>query len=71
MWYDVFKLFWYAFMKETHDAIPDDAIPDTRDMNVGFTSNVCQHPNAYYYGDTCPVTYKCSDCGATFIKVNE
>lgn len=30
--------------------------------------NDCQHPNAYYYGDTNPVTYKCDDCGLLLLK---
>lgn len=28
----------------------------------------CQHPNAFYYGDTSPPIYKCDDCGIVFIK---
>lgn len=62
MWYDIFKLFWYAFMKEPQHKgglVCGPFIPDLRG---------CDHPNAYYYGDTCPVTYKCPDCGATFLK---
>jgi len=32
--------------------------------------NSCRHPNAYYYGDTNPPTFKCDDCGITFVKEN-
>jgi hypothetical protein len=32
--------------------------------------NQCEHPNAYYYGDTNPVTYYCPDCGIFFVKGN-
>lgn len=28
----------------------------------------CICPNAYYYGDTNPPTYKCPDCGMVFVK---
>jgi hypothetical protein len=28
----------------------------------------CSHPNAYYYGDTFPPTYKCDDCGSIFVR---
>ncbi len=40
-------------------------IPDIR------PNNDCQHPNAHYYGDTNPPTYKCPDCGLMFIPEDQ
>jgi len=64
MWYSFFKLFWYAFMKEPQ-AKPHGGIvcgPFMPDLRSG-----CDHAKAYYYGDTNPPTYKCPDCGITFV----
>lgn len=33
-----------------------------------FGQLICEHPNASYYGDTNPTTYKCPDCGLVFVK---
>jgi len=41
------------------------------DEDVANKMIECKHPNAYYYGDTNPPTYKCPDCGATFIKAEK
>ena len=36
-----------------------------------MSSSNCEHPNAYYYGDTNPVTYKCPDCGMVFLMTED
>ena len=33
----------------------------------GMLDGDCHHPNAEYYGDTHPPTFKCPDCGAVFV----